>query len=645
MVSRRQVGLAARGAGTGARLPRRPHEHLPRGSALPIDGGSLDLDGLEAVAAGRPVVLAQAARDAVRPRGASWTRRSRAGRSSTASPPASATSPTCASPSTGCASSSSTCSAPTPPAWGRRSPRRRRAPSLLLRANVLAKGFSGVRLETLELLVELLNRRVHPVVPSQGSVGRERGPRAPRPPRPGPGRRGRGVFEGRGVSRRRGAARAPGSRPLVLEPKEGLALINGTQLMTAVGGLALAEARRLARIADVVGAMTLDALEGTDIAFDPRIHAARPHPGQAASARNLRRLLAGQRASASPTATAGGCRTPTACAACPRCTARPATRSTTSPAPTSSRSTPPPTTRWSSRRRARSSPAATSTASRWRSRADFLAIAAAELGAISERRTERLVNPSLSGLPAFLAREGGLHSGFMMAHVTAAALVSESKALAHPASVDSIPTSAGKEDHVSMGPTAAWKAARVVANTSRVLAVELLAACEALDFRRPLRSSAALEAVHARVRERVPDPRPRPRPRPRDRGPRGAPPLGGGPRRGRVRLRYAGVDADPLPPAPRALARRRPAPRPRRGPRRPARPRARPAGLAPLRGARRRAHPALRRPRAALAAPASPPPKRAADRSRFRVVPGGKGNGHDHDADEDDEGDKPRWVM
>jgi histidine ammonia-lyase len=136
--------------------------------------------------------------------------------------------------------------------------------------------------------------------------------------------------------------------------------------------------------------------------------------------------------------------------------------------------------------------------------ADLMAMAAAQLGAISERRTERLVNPALSGLPAFLAREGGLHSGLMMAHVTAAALASESKALAHPASVDSIPTSAGKEDHVSMGPAAALKAARVVANTGRVLAVELLAASEALDFRRPLRSSRALEAVHSRVRLAVP---------------------------------------------------------------------------------------------------------------------------------------------
>jgi histidine ammonia-lyase len=135
---------------------------------------------------------------------------------------------------------------------------------------------------------------------------------------------------------------------------------------------------------------------------------------------------------------------------------------------------------------------------------DLIAIAAAQLAAISERRTERLVNPALSGLPAFLAREGGLHSGLMMAHVTAAALASENKTLAHPASVDSIPTSAGKEDHVSMGPTAAWKAARAVENTSRALAVELLAACEAVEFHRPVRSSGALEAVVALVRRQVP---------------------------------------------------------------------------------------------------------------------------------------------
>jgi histidine ammonia-lyase len=373
---------------------------------------------------------------------------------------------------------------------------------LLLRANVLAKGFSGVRLETLELLVELLNRRVHPLVPSQGSVGAS-GDLAPLAHLAlalvG---EGECVFGGR---RRPGeeALRAAGLAPLVLEPKEGLALINGTQLATAVGGLAVAEALRLARSADVVGALTLDALEGTDVAFDPRIHAARPHPGQAVSARNLVRLLAGSAVRESHR-DCGRVQDAYSLRCMPQVhgavrdalgyTARAhvveMNSATDNPMVFAA------TGEILSGGNFHGQPVAIAS--------DLLAIAAAELGAISERRTERLVNPSLSGLPPFLAREGGLHSGLMMAHVTAAALASESKSLAHPASVDSIPTSAGKEDHVSMGPTAAWKAARVVANTGRVLAVELLAACEALDFRRPLRSSAALEAVHDRVRRSVP---------------------------------------------------------------------------------------------------------------------------------------------
>jgi len=373
---------------------------------------------------------------------------------------------------------------------------------MLLRANVLAKGFSGVRLETLELLVELLNRRVHPVVPSQGSVGAS-GDLAPLAHLAlalvG---EGECVFGGHRLPGAE-ALRASGLAPLVLEPKEGLALINGTQLATAVGGLAAAEALRLARSADVVGALTLDALEGTDVAFDPRIHAARPHPGQAASARNLRRLLAGSAVRESHRDCGrvqdayslrcmpqvhGAARDALAYAA--RAHLVEMNSATDNPMVFAE------TGEILSGGNFHGQPVAIA--------ADLLAIAAAELGAISERRTERLVNPSLSGLPAFLAREGGLHSGLMMAHVTAAALASESKVLAHPASVDSIPTSAGKEDHVSMGPTAAWKAARVVANTGRVLAVELLAACEALDFRRPLRSSEPLEAVHARVRQSVP---------------------------------------------------------------------------------------------------------------------------------------------
>ena len=373
---------------------------------------------------------------------------------------------------------------------------------MLLRANVLAKGFSGVRLETLEALVALLNHGVHPVVPSQGSVGAS-GDLAPLAHLAlaliG---EGECVVDGRRLPAA-DALRARGLAPVVLEPKEGLALVNGTQLITAVLGLALARAERLVRAADVIGALTLDALEGTDVAFDPRIHAARPHPGQAASARNLRRLLEGSAVRESHR-DCGRVQDAYSLRCMPqvhgavrdaldhvaRVTLVEMNAATDNPMVFAESG------EILSGGNFHGQPVAIA--------ADFLAIAAAELGSISERRTERLVNPALSGLPAFLAREGGLHSGLMMAHVTAAALASESKALSHPASVDSIPTSAGKEDHVSMGPTAAWKAARVVENASRVLAIELLAACEALDFRRPLRSSAPLEAVHALVRTRVP---------------------------------------------------------------------------------------------------------------------------------------------
>lgn len=374
---------------------------------------------------------------------------------------------------------------------------------MLLRANVLARGYSGVRVETLELLVEMLNRGVHPLVPSQGSVGAS-GDLAPLAHLALP-LVGEGLcrLDGRLASGRE-ALQAAGLAPVQLEPKEGLALINGTQLMTAVGGLAAGDARRVARAADVVGALTLDALLGTDVAFDPRIHAARPHPGQQASARNLRRLLAGSALRESHR-NCGRVQDAYSLRCMPQVhgAARDALEYARRACETEMNS-------------ATDNPMVFAETGEILSGGNFhgqpvalacdvVAIAAAQLGAISERRTERLVNPSLSGLPAFLAREGGLHSGLMMAHVTAAALASESKVLAHPASVDSIPTSAGKEDHVSMGPTAAWKAARAAANAARVLAVELLAACEAVEFHRPLRSSAALEAVVAAVREHVPN--------------------------------------------------------------------------------------------------------------------------------------------
>lgn len=372
---------------------------------------------------------------------------------------------------------------------------------MLLRANVLARGRSGVRPETLERLLALLNARVHPCVPRQGSVGAS-GDLAPLA-HLALALVGEGLcrFGGRELPARAALAEA-GLEPLLLEAKEGLALINGTQLMTALAGLALAEAERLVVAADVVGALSLDALKGSDTAFDPRIQAERPHPGQAASARNLRRLLAG---SAIRESHRGCGRVQDAYSL--RCmpqvhgAVRDALAYVRSAVVTEMNSaTDNPmvfaeTGELLSGGNFHGQPVALA--------ADMLAIALAELGAISERRVERLVNPALSGLPAFLTPDGGLNSGLMMAHVTAAALASESKSLAHPASVDSIPTSANKEDHVSMGVTAAHKAALVAANTRRILAVELLAACQALEFLKPLASSAPLQAVYRAVRESV----------------------------------------------------------------------------------------------------------------------------------------------
>jgi histidine ammonia-lyase len=373
---------------------------------------------------------------------------------------------------------------------------------MLLRANVLAKGFSGVRPETLDLLVAMINAGVHPVVPSQGSVGAS-GDLAPLAHLAlalvG---EGQCDYQDR-VRPSAEALGAAGLRPVVLEAKEGLALINGTQLMTAVAGLALAEAWRLARTADVTGALTLDALKGTDVAFDPRIHAARPHPGQAASARNLRKLLAGSPIREShrdcgKVQDAYTLRCMPQVHGAVRDALEFATRTISIEinAATDNPMVFADSGELLSGGNFHGEPVAIA--------ADVLAIAAAELGAISERRTERLVNPALSGLPAFLTPEGGIQSGLMIAHVTAAALASENKTLAHPASVDSIPTSANKEDHVSMGVTAAAKAARAVANTRRILAVEAIAACQALEFLKPLETSPALRAAYARVRRTVP---------------------------------------------------------------------------------------------------------------------------------------------
>lgn len=378
---------------------------------------------------------------------------------------------------------------------------------MLLRANCLAKGFSGVRRATLEALVALLNADVHPVIPSQGSVGAS-GDLAPLA-HLALALVGEGEVVFRGKRRPAGEAlREAGLVPAVLEAKEGLALINGTQLTTAVGALAIARLLALLRSADLVAAMTVDALKGTDVAFDARIQATRPHPGQAASAANLRLLLAGSSIRESHR----GCHAVQDAYAL-RCVPQVhgAVRDAVSHA-----------------RRvveiemnaATDNPMVFAGGEAGRGEVisggnfhaapvalvfDLLAAAATDLASISERRTERLVNPALSAdLPAFLVKEGGLNSGLMMIHVTAAALVSECKTNSFPASVDSIPTSAGKEDHVSMGPIAARKLARNVEMLETVLAIEYLAAAQAIDFRLPLRTSVVLEEAHRRLRERVP---------------------------------------------------------------------------------------------------------------------------------------------
>ncbi|MEO6324073.1 MAG: histidine ammonia-lyase, partial [Thermoanaerobaculia bacterium] len=337
-------------------------------------------------------------------------------------------------------------------------PRRTVRALMLLRANCLAKGFSGVKRETLERLLELLEKGIHPVVPAQGSVGAS-GDLAPLA-HLARALLGEGDVELGGRTMPADEAfRAAGVRALVLEAKEGLALINGTQLTTAIGGLALARLLKLLRTADLVAAMTVDALKGTDAAFDPRIHAARPHPGQTATATNMRNLLASSAVRESHR-DCGIVQDAYALRCIPQVhgTVRDAAENARRIVEIEMNA-------------ATDNPMVFATGDDGEGELisggnfhaapvaltfDHLAAATADLASISERRTERLVNPSLSGdLPAFLIRDGGLHSGFMMIHVTAAALVSECKANAFPASVDSIPTSAGKEDHVSMGPIAA----------------------------------------------------------------------------------------------------------------------------------------------------------------------------------------------
>ncbi len=378
---------------------------------------------------------------------------------------------------------------------------------MLLRAQVLATGRSGARAEVCERLCELLAAGVHPVVPRRGSVGAS-GDLAPLA-HLALGLIGEGEVEhdGRTVPAAEALA-AAGLAPLPLEAKEGLTLLNGTQHMTAVGALTTLDALATCQIADLAGALSLEALKGTVRAFDERVVAARAHPGQQVVGANLRALLAGSPLALSH-ADCGKVQDPYSLRCMPQVHGasrdvlayvravleREANASTDNPLVFPGDE--PGQGEMISGGNFHGQPVAMAL--------DFAAIAVAELANISERRVEQLVNPHLSsGLPPFLAPSSGLNSGFMIAQVSAAALVSENKVLCHPASVDSIPSSAGREDHVSMGAHAALKLEQVHDHVRTVLAIELLCAAQGLDLRRPLTSTPALEAVHAALRAHVP---------------------------------------------------------------------------------------------------------------------------------------------
>ena len=375
---------------------------------------------------------------------------------------------------------------------------------MLLRANVLTLGFSGIRWEVVELLCEMLNRRVHAVVPEKGSVGAS-GDLAPLAHLAlsviG---EGEVFFEGQRVATAEALRRAK-LKPVVLEAKEGLALLNGTQAMHAIGGLALSRAQRLAHVADVSGAMSLEALKGTPTAFDLRLQDARPHPGQKAVAEHFLSLMEDSEIRQSHLTddprvqdayslrcmpqVHGAVRG--ALAHCEDVLLIESASATDNPLVFAE------TGDVISGGNFHGAPLAFAF--------DYAAIAMTDLMSMSERRTDRLVNPDKSeGLPAFLAQRPGVESGFMIAHVAAASLLNEARVLAHPASVDNITTSGGKEDHVSMGMTSALKLRSIVDLAENLLAIELLAAAQGLEHRRPMKAGRGVERAFAAVRKASP---------------------------------------------------------------------------------------------------------------------------------------------
>jgi histidine ammonia-lyase len=379
---------------------------------------------------------------------------------------------------------------------------------LLLRANVLAKGFSGVRPVLVDLLIAMLNSEVHPVIPEKGSVGAS-GDLAPLAHLAlvaiG---EGEAFYRGQRIAGGEALQRA-GLEPVRLSAKEGLALLNGTQAMTAVGALATARARRVVKLCDLSGAMSLDALRGTPAAFDARIHAARPHAGQIAAAEHLLSLLEGSAIRESHREHD----TRVQDAYCLRCMPQvhgavrgaldhvtgilevEAGSATDNPLIFPEESGADGTV--VSGGNFHGAPLAYAF--------DYAATVVTDLCSITERRIDRLLNPDINeGLPAFLSTDPGLSSGFMMAQIVAAALINECQVLAHPSSTGSIPTDGGKEDHVSMGMTGAIKLRQIVEHAERILAIELMCAAQALEFRRPLKSSEAIEKAHDAVRAVVP---------------------------------------------------------------------------------------------------------------------------------------------
>ena len=375
--------------------------------------------------------------------------------------------------------------------------------AMLLRANTLAKGYSGARAEIVELLLTCLERDVVPYVPSRGSVGAS-GDLAPLAhlalPLVG---EGEAWFEGELHPGAEALARA-GIEPLTLAAKEGLSLVNGTQFMAAFGALGVVRAHRLARAADIACAVSLEALQGSRDSFLPEVHELRPLRGQAASAANLLRMLEGSAIHEAhrwcdkvQDAYSLRCAPQVHGASRDLLDYVEATIAIELNAATDNPLVFVEERRLISNGNFHGQPLAFAL--------DALAMAASELASISERRMERLVNPGLSdGLPAFLTADGGLNSGFMIPQYVAASLVSENKALCHPASVDSIPTSAGQEDHVSMGNAAGLKAWQVLENAEHALAIELLAAAQAVEFLAPLEPGAGGRAAHAFVRSLSP---------------------------------------------------------------------------------------------------------------------------------------------